>query len=107
MSPGISVIAPSLAASIRPRLRSRGDGRYVALRERADAASIRPRLRSRGDQSSRVALRSAHGSLQFGHGCGAVEIAKGQTWKGRRIVMLQFGHGCGAVEIRSAHRKQK
>ena len=39
--------------------------------------------------------------LQFGHGCGAVEMdAVTEAWV-TVPVPLQFGHGCGAVEISS------
>ena len=39
--------------------------------------------------------------LQFGHGCGAVEITRDQPHGPRCPVSLQFGHGCGAVEMRN------
>ena len=65
---------PEMQASIRPRLRSRGDAVMVRDGRLAVAASIRPRLRSRGDVEALVADQEARLALQFGHGCGAVEI---------------------------------
>ena len=112
-------------ASIRPRLRSRGD--YVVSRfctsemkySFNSATAAEPwRLPTGEDQANWESVK-----LQFGHGCGAVEIPKGivvaagagysfnsataaEPWRlsleldaragGRG---LQFGHGCGAVEI--------
>ena len=39
-------------------------------------------------------------SLQFGHGCGAVEMLTFLTELiSAPITELQFGHGCGAVEM--------
>ena len=62
-------------ASIRPRLRSRGDcDKWAGPRSGGMEASIRPRLRSRGDCIKRFAHRLGLLTLQFGHGCGAVEI---------------------------------
>ena len=37
-------------------------------------------------------------ALQFGHGCGAVEIQHSEL-RQTLYDALQFGHGCGAVEI--------
>ena len=110
-------------------------------------ASIRPRLRSRGDAVSREYGPPVGLTLQFGHGCGAVEIVQAtyhnpqphprfnsataaEPWRYHRngdksndswrfnsataaepwrceaarrrsqpTRRLQFGHGCGAVEI--------
>ena len=73
-------------------------GRHIGTPGSLATASIRPRLRSRGDLSQRFGLSPSDRALQFGHGCGAVEIhPRRQTmcaWNA-----LQFGHGCGAVEM--------
>ena len=42
---------------------------------------------------------SIRSTLQFGHGCDAVETAKVRT-KVAEVYALQFGHGCDAVETR-------
>ena len=62
------------------------------------AASIRPRLRSRGDLIEVIPHVVSAETLQFGHGCGAVEM-KPAAAMAISVRALQFGHGCGAVEI--------
>ena len=37
--------------------------------------------------------------LQFGHGCGAVEMHGAGSVTLAAALTLQFGHGCGAVEM--------
>ena len=50
-------------------------GDKIMVRPKGAAASIRPRLRSRGDRAIVGGDDDAAGVLQFGHGCGAVEIS--------------------------------
>ena len=72
-------------ASIRPRLRSRGDAAFIWLGSTIRSeASIRPRLRSRGDDSFIQCTAHQRATLQFGHGCGAVEMGyRGSAAPGR------------------------
>ena len=45
-------------------------------------------------------MATATKKLQFGHGCGAVEMTLLQS-SCQPLTPLQFGHGCGAVEMPS------
>ena len=68
------IAEPVRGPSIRPRLRSRGDSPPGPPSLPARGASIRPRLRSRGDWVGEAPGVTGGRGLQFGHGCGAVEI---------------------------------
>ena len=88
-------------ASIRPRLRSRGDRNLPPRSENApecfNSATAAEPWRCRFDA---VSIRSLD-RLQFGHGCGAVEILENGGGEPGNVGQLQFGHGCGAVEMAS------
>ena len=139
---------PLNRASIRPRLRSRGDLKLARMYSRTEAglqfghgcgavemgtsnpagvtdelASIRPRLRSRGDvwsaaswSASAVCFNSATAAEPWRCGKGRCHRCQGRgasirprlRSRGDYLVsremglfgkVLQFGHGCGAVEM--------
>ena len=88
-------------ASIRPRLRSRGD---IATQARLTNACWSFNSATAAEPwrcfASAAAINFGCSLLQFGHGCGAVEIRRDLLLQLDSHHLLQFGHGCGAVEIR-------
>ena len=91
-------LGASYPASIRPRLRSRGDLQLGEECSPGAAASIRPRLRSRGDDLLVRCGRRCPGCFN--------SATAAEPWRCRDHLKypqhqgrLQFGHGCGAVEM--------